>query len=89
LDVSFSAHRRDALNPNLPIAHRLSHARSCAMLMGQKYKMHRSVIINLVRRSCGVDLMGLANEAEIVEAVRVLDKIKAYGPDAAPDRPGE
>jgi hypothetical protein len=69
------------------------------MLMGQKYKVHRSVIIDLVRQSCGVDLMGLATEAEIVEAIHTLDRIKADGlntatggrakPDAGADGPRE
>jgi hypothetical protein len=80
--VSFSAHRRDALDPSLPIAHRLSHVRSCAMLMGQKYKVRRSVILDLVKHSCGADLMGQVSESEIVEAIRLLDRIKADGPAA-------
>jgi hypothetical protein len=64
--------------------------------MGQKYKVHRSAIIDLVRRSCGTDLMGQVSESELVEAVRVLDRIKTNGlavatsshvePDVTPDR---
>ena len=69
------------------MAHRLSHARSCAMLMGQEYKVRRSMIIDLVRRACGVDLMSLATEADMGEAIRVLDQIKAVGLDAANERP--
>jgi len=53
------------------------------MLMGQKYKVQRSTILDLIRRSCGADLTGPTSEAELVEAIRVLDRIKADGLDAA------
>jgi hypothetical protein len=78
--VSYSTNRRDALNPDLPTAQRISHARSCAMLVSQKYRVHRSVILDLVRRSCGVDLTASASESGIVEAIATLDRIKADGP---------
>ena len=77
--VSYSAHRRDALDPEMPLPHRVSHARSCAMLMGQKYRVHRDAVIEAVRRACGVDLTAPATEAEIVAAVGALDSIKAHG----------
>jgi hypothetical protein len=82
--VSYSANRRDALDPALPIAHRMSHARSCAMLMGQKYWVPRSVILDLVRRTCGVDLTAPASDPEIAEAIGALDRIKAGGLAAVP-----
>ncbi len=99
--MSFSSHRRDALDLALPLPHRQSHARSCAMLMGQKYRVHRSVILELVHQVCATDLIRPAAEAELVAAVRVLERIKAVGlalgadadaePVAAADRhvPGE
>ena len=49
------------------------------MLMGQKYRVHRNVIIAQVRRECGVDLNATETAAEIVQAVHVLDRIKAVG----------
>jgi hypothetical protein len=55
------------------------------MLMGQKYRVHRSVIIGRVRRECGVDLSSPASEVGIVEAIEVLDRIKAEGLGAASD----
>ncbi len=77
--MSFSSHRRDALDPNLPLPHRQSHARSCAMLMGQKYRVPRSVILDFVRQACGADLMCPVSEADLIVAVGVLDRIKAIG----------
>jgi hypothetical protein len=77
--MSFSAHRRDALDGSKPLAHRLSHARSCAMLLGQKYKVPRSAILLAVRDSSGVDLTCALTEEELIEAVRHLSKIKTDG----------
>jgi hypothetical protein len=53
------------------------------MLMGQKYKVHRSAVLELVQRICGTDLTALASDAELVVAIRVLDRIKAFGLNAA------
>jgi hypothetical protein len=77
--VSYSTHRRDALDPARPIPHRLSHARSLAMLMGQKYSVPRPDVLDLVRRACGVDLTTAMTDAEVIAAVQVLDRIKAVG----------
>jgi len=77
--VSFSSHRRDALNSALPLPHRQSHVRSCAMLMGQKYSVRRSVVLDLIQRACGADLNLPATEGELVAAMHVLERIKAVG----------
>jgi hypothetical protein len=65
------------------------------MLMGQKYRLPRSDVLDLVRRVCGVDLTTAVTDADLLAAVRVLDRIKAAGlsaasaidaePDVAPD----
>jgi hypothetical protein len=49
------------------------------MLMGQKYKVPRSVILNLIKQSCGTDLMRAVSESKLIEAVHVLERIKANG----------
>jgi len=84
--MSFSAHKRDALDATMALDHRLSHLRSCAMLMGQKYRVPRSAVIERVLQLCGVDISIPANEAEIQRAVGVLVQIKESGLDdpAAP-----
>jgi hypothetical protein len=53
------------------------------MLMGEKYRVPRADVQDLVRRVCGVDLTTAAEEAEVVAAVQVLDRIKAAGLGAA------
>ena len=82
--MSFSSNHRKALDPSFPLPHRQSHARSCAMLMGQKYKVHRDVILDLVRRLSGTDLTVPATDSELVAAVRALERIKAEGLAIAP-----
>ena len=77
--MSFSTHRRDALDSELPLRNRMSHARSLAMLMGHKYRVHRDVIIAHVMWECGVDLNVLGTAAEVEQAVRVLDTVKVVG----------
>jgi len=87
--VSYSTNRRDALDANQPIAHRMSHARSCAVHVSQKYRVERGLILDLVHRACGVDLNELATDQELGTAVAVLDQMKANGIDEPPedDRP--
>ena len=55
------------------------------MLMGQKYRVDRSVIIDLVRRASGVDLSSPASEMGIAEAIRELDLIRVEGLGTASD----
>jgi len=80
-DVSFIAHKRDALDATLPLNHRMSHLRSCTMLIGQKYRVPRSVIIERVLKLCGVDITVPANEAGVQRAVQTLVQIKESGLD--------
>lgn len=77
--MSFSSHRQKALDPDLPISHRMSHLRSCAMLIGQKYGVPRSQIINRVQQVCGVDLNASLSETNIVQAIEILETLKRDG----------
>jgi len=77
--MSFSTRRRDALDSDRLLPHRISSVRSLARLMGEKYHVHRDVIIDLIQRSCGVDVRFVVNGKEIVEAISVLDGIKLSG----------
>ena len=52
------------------------------MLMGQKYKVHRDVILQLVQGACGVNLRLMGSETEIHQATCVLDRIKLHGLEA-------
>jgi hypothetical protein len=49
------------------------------MLLGQKYRVHRSEILELVRQRCGADLSQPVAEPGLVAAIRELERIKAEG----------
>jgi hypothetical protein len=77
--MSFSSNRKDALDPQLPLNHRASHARSCAMAVAEKYKVKRSVVLDLVQKASGVDLLEITNEREIETAIEALEAIRRGG----------
>ena len=77
--MSFSSNRRDTLDPTLPLNHRASHARSCAMLIGQKWRVHRNAVIAQVLRQTGVDLNRVTEERELVSAMMVLEELRTHG----------
>ena len=49
------------------------------MLMGQKYGVHRTDVLTVVRRACGTDLSRPVSEAELLAALQVLERIKVAG----------
>ncbi len=77
--MSFSTHKRDALDPSRPMNHCMSHVRSCAMLMGQKYRVPRSAIIERVKHLCGIDVLQLGTDLDARRAVAALVNIKNCG----------
>ena len=77
--MSFNVHKRKALDAALPFNHRMSNLRSCAMLVSQKFRVPRSMIITRVAEQCGVDITLSANDAEIHLAVAILEQIKQSG----------
>jgi len=66
----------------MPINHRASHARSCAVHVAQKYKVKRSEIIVMVKKKCSVDLMTANTDEQITSAVEVLNYLRIHGLDA-------
>lgn len=82
--MSFSSNRRDALDSTLPLKHRASHARSCAVRVSEKYGVKRDVVIDLVRQACGVDLNSVGSESEIVAAIEVLNALRLRGLESHP-----
>lgn len=57
------------------------------MLMGQKYRVRRSVIIEQVKQLSGVDIMVQAAEPDVQRAVDALVRIKECGLSASDARP--
>ena len=77
--MSFSSHRRLTLDSTLPLSHRASHARSCAVVVCEKWRVERSVVIEAVRQRCGVDLMAVKNGEELILAMQVLEDLRFNG----------
>lgn len=82
--MSYSSSKRHALDQTMPLPHRMSNARSCAMRVGQKHHVRRSVIIAEVQRLSGVDLMVLQTDDCIERAIAALDQLKDKGIEAPP-----
>lgn len=77
--MSFSSNRRDALDGTMPLNHRASHARSCAMLIAQKWRVPRDLVLDEVHRQSGVDLTKGVNDDELVNAMKVLEELRFNG----------
>lgn len=77
--MSFSSNRRDALDATLLLSHRVSHARSCAMLVGQKWRVKRDAVIEAVLKRTGVDLNEVTDEQQLVVAIQVLEALRTRG----------
>lgn len=49
------------------------------MLVGQKWRIARSVVIAEVQRRCGVNLLDIASESEIATAMTELEILRHQG----------
>jgi hypothetical protein len=54
--MSYSVHRRKVADATVPLEHRASHARSCALHVANKLAVKRSAVLEHVKRQTGVDL---------------------------------
>ncbi|MFO0857827.1 MAG: hypothetical protein U0640_10770 [Phycisphaerales bacterium] len=87
--MSFSAHKRDSLDESMPIAHRMSHLRSCAVLVAEKYNVPRSEVVNRIKSSGGVNIEEPQSNSDIQRVIEVLTLMKTSGLEtiATHDRP--
>lgn len=49
------------------------------MLIGHKWRVHRDVIMDEVRRKCGVNLLAIASDTEIPIAMTALEELRFNG----------
>lgn len=77
--MSFSSHRKKALDENQPIAHRASHARSCAVCVCEKYRVPRSKVLEEIQKITGVNLNDVTSHNEIVNAMEAMEGLKLNG----------
>jgi hypothetical protein len=74
--MSLSANRRDALDESAPLAHRASHARSCALHVANKLGVGREEVIGYVEERTGANLRAPRDGAELVRAVAFLEALR-------------
>jgi hypothetical protein len=77
--MSYSSSRRKALDSSIIFVHRASNARSCAMLVGEKWRMPRSRVIETVQKRTGVNLDRITEIEEIEKAISELDILRREG----------
>jgi hypothetical protein len=77
--MSYSANMRDARDDRLPLRHRISHLRSCANHMAQKYRVPRSVVLELINIKAKYATNELPSPEVLLQAASMLDQIKRDG----------
>jgi hypothetical protein len=83
LFMSFNSHRRATLDEMRPLPHRASHARSCALLVAQKYRINREAVIQRVREITGVSLLEPKSGQELLRALTLLERFRREGWESA------
>lgn len=84
--MSYNTHKRDALNAEMPISHRMSHLRSLTEITSSRYKVNRESVIIRVRELTGLDLHSHLSNDQILAAVECLDALRESG-DLPPTSP--
>jgi hypothetical protein len=74
--MSFSSNRKAVLDASLPLEHRASHARSCALHVANKLGVPRSVVLVEVANRTGVDLGGAVGVSELLKALALLEELR-------------
>ena len=77
--MSYSSHRKKALDITQPIKHRVSHARSCTVCVSEKFRVNRAAVIDEVLSRSGVDLNSTENSDDLIKALDVLEIIRFDG----------
>jgi len=78
--MSYSVNKKCVLNDLLPINQRMSRIRSCAVLVCEKWKCHRAIILVQIGIKDSYAEDSYPTESEIKTAMEMLDKIKDTGP---------
>jgi hypothetical protein len=75
--MSHSSHRKAVRDASLPLAYRMSHARSCANHVAARLGVERDVILEVVMRIAAVDLRFHASEDDLMRAFDDKEKLSA------------
>ncbi len=77
--MSYSANIRDARDERLPLRHRISHLRSCANHIAEKYRVPRSVILERIHIEPEYGDDDLPSSEAVLQSAVMLDQIKREG----------
>ncbi|MGC4002905.1 MAG: hypothetical protein QM811_07135 [Pirellulales bacterium] len=75
------------MDTGLPLQHRFSHARSCAVHLSWKFRVSRETILDTVRRHCGIALDRVTSEGDLLQAMTLILHIKANGLESSLNEP--
>ena len=81
--MSYNWHQKRVLDSALPLSHRYSHLRSCALSVASLLKRRRSAIISEVRERTGINIEGGGDEAQLLHALGCLNEIRATALESA------
>ncbi|HSX58817.1 MAG TPA: hypothetical protein VLF18_01335 [Tahibacter sp.] len=74
--MSYRSHRRAALDESQPLAHRASHARSCALHVANGLRVQREAVIAAVAKRTGADLHAPADGDALARALDCLEALR-------------
>lgn len=75
--MSYSVHRRKVADATVPLEHRASHVRSCALHVANKITVKRSAILEQVKRKAGVDLDMPGSDAALAVAFASIEALRS------------
>lgn len=75
--MSYNSNRRALLDASLPLGHRVSHARSCALHVANKLGVKREDVMERVAQKTGGDPNRPANPEELLAAFEMLESMRS------------
>jgi hypothetical protein len=75
--MGYSWHQKRALDSTLPLSHRYSHLRSCALSVSRLLGENRSTIIAAVLNQTGIDIEQGGDENQLVRALEWLTEMRS------------
>lgn len=73
--MSHSSSRKRVLEATKPLAHRASHARSCANAVANRLGMSRHALLSKVEQETGASLVSPHNEEELLKAFYYMENL--------------
>jgi hypothetical protein len=75
--MSYSVHRRKVADATVPLEHRASHARSCALHVANKLAVKRSAVLERVKQQSGIDLDMPGSDEALAAAFASIEALRS------------